>query len=106
MKPPALAGGVFTYIILNSFDGIIQEFKTDSGGLFGHANSQFAISVGAANYLETPAFDSPVPLLQYFSSAGGTPWMLDLNGNVIDNPVIPEKPDVVAPDDVNTTFFE
>lgn len=104
-KASGASPSLLKYIILNSFDGIIQEFKTDSSGLFGHANSKLAITVGAANYLDTPAFGTPFPLLEYFSSAGGTPWVLDLNGNVLANPSIPEKPDVVAPDNVNTTFF-
>jgi len=104
-KASGMSPGLLKYIILNSFDGIIQEFKTDSSGLFGHANSKHAITVGAANYLETPAFGTPFPLLEYFSSAGGTPLVLDLNGNILSNPSIPEKPDVVAPDNVNTTFF-
>jgi subtilisin family serine protease len=104
-KPYGASPRLLKYIILNSFDGIIQEFKTDSSGLFGHANSKFAITIGAANYLDTPAFGTPIPLLEYFSSAGGTPLRLDSAGNVIGNPSIPEKPDVVAPDDVNTTFF-
>ena len=93
------------YIILNSFDGIIQEFITDSSAIFGHANSESALTVGAANYLETPIFGSTPPLLQSYSSAGGTPILLDLNGQVQTNPYIPKKPDIVAPDNVNTTFF-
>lgn len=58
----------FKYIILNSFDGIIQEYQTNSGGLFGHANTEAAITVGASNYQETPAFGVTPPLLQYYSS--------------------------------------
>ncbi len=104
-KASGASPGLLKYIILNSFDDIVQEFKTNSSGLFGHANSGYAITVGAANYLETPAFGAPFPLLEYFSSAGGTPLILDLNGNALGNPFIPEKPDVVAPDNVNTTFF-
>ncbi|NOX42361.1 MAG: S8 family serine peptidase [Gammaproteobacteria bacterium] len=93
------------YIILNSFEGIIQEFQTDSSALFGHANSESALTVGAANYVETPVFGTSPPLLEIFSSAGGTPLVFDLNGAVLSNPFVAKKPDVVAPDDVNTTFF-
>ncbi len=104
-KASGASPGLLKYIILNSFEGIIQEYQTDSGGVFGHANSVSALSVGAANYRETPAFGTSPPLLEYFSSAGGTPLVLDANGNVFSDPVIPEKPDIVAPDDVQTTFF-
>lgn len=92
------------YIILNSFDGIIQEYQTYSGSLFGHANTEAAISVGASNYQETPAFGITPPLLQTYSSAGGQAVKFDINGEAI-APIIPKKPDIVAPDNVNTTFF-
>ncbi|MCU7920771.1 MAG: S8 family serine peptidase [Candidatus Thiodiazotropha sp. (ex Epidulcina cf. delphinae)] len=100
-KPPNL----LKYIILNSFDGIIQEYETSSSAIFGHANSKSALTVGAANYAETPEFGVSPPLVQLFSSAGGTPVMFDLSGTVLSNPYIPQKPDIVAPDNVNTTFF-
>lgn len=97
--------GLLKYIILNSNDGIIQEFVTGSSSIFGHANSESAITVGAANYKETPEFGTVPPLLQSYSSAGGTPLLLELNAEVIANPILPKKPDLVAPDNVNTTFF-
>jgi subtilisin family serine protease len=93
------------YIILNSFDGIIQEYVTSSSAIFGHANSESALTVGAANYIETPTFGTTPPLLQSYSSAGGTPILLDLSGAVRLNPYTPKKPDIIAPDNANTTFF-
>ncbi len=100
-KSPTL----FKYIILNSIEGIISEYQTNSGAVFGHANSNSAITIGAANYLDTPSFGQASPLLQSYSSAGGTALVLDFKGNVLRNSVIPKKPDVIAPDNVNTTFF-
>jgi len=103
-KAAGVAPQSFKYIILNSEDGIIQEYQTHTGGIFGHANSESAITVGASNYLETPAFGVIPPLLQYYSSAGSQTIKLDINGNLIE-PRTPQKPDIVAPDNVNTTFF-
>jgi subtilisin family serine protease len=97
--------GLFKYIILNSIEGIISEYQTDSSGLFGHANSESSLTIGAANYLETPEFGVSPPLLQSYSSAGGTSLVFNSDGTIISNPSIPQKPDVVAPDNVNTTFF-
>ncbi|MCU7922946.1 MAG: S8 family serine peptidase [Candidatus Thiodiazotropha sp. (ex Dulcina madagascariensis)] len=99
------AGGAQTDLDIFIFDGIIQEYETSSGAIFGHANSKSALTVGAANYAETPEFGMSQPLVQLFSSAGGTPVMFDLSGTVLSNPYIPQKPDIVAPDNVNTTFF-
>ena len=93
------------YIILNSVNTIIQEYHTESSGLFGHANTPSAITVGAANYLETPEFGISPPLLQDFSSAGGLSLQFDATGHEIPTLFVAKKPDIIAPDNVNTTFF-
>jgi subtilisin family serine protease len=93
------------YIILNNTDGIIQEYGTKSGGLFGHANSISAITVGAANSRETPSFGISPPLLQHFSSAGGLAIKRNKKGERLNPPFVAKKPDIVGPDNVNTTFF-
>ncbi len=100
-KSPSL----FKYIILNSIDGIIKEYQTNSSALFGHANSKSAITVGAANYSDTPVFGVTPPLLRSFSSAGGTSLFFNPDGTKISPPTILKKPDIIAPDNVNTTFF-
>lgn len=93
------------YILFNRFDGNIAEYASNSGTIFGHANARAAITVGAGNYEETPAYGSDSPLLEYFSSAGGdTPWLFDPQGNRIETPYTPKKPDIIAPDNVNTEF--
>ena len=40
-----------------------------------------------------------------FSSAGGTPILFDTAGNRLANPIVRNKPRIVAPDGTNTTFF-
>ena len=58
--------GLMKYILFN-FNGTVQEFATNSGTVFGHANAVGAEAVGAARYtnsglwcfsagLETPFF--------------------------------------------------
>ncbi len=94
------------YILFNRFDGEFLEYATDSSSLFGHANSEKVITVGAGNYRETPAFGATEPLLEFFSSAGGTPWLFDQTGARVPHRQVPEKPNLIAPDNVNTPFFE
>ena len=50
----------------------INEFDTQSGTLFGHANAAGAAAVGAASYRNTREFGVFPPLLEPFSSAGST----------------------------------
>jgi len=83
----------------------IDEHATHSGTLFGHANAAGAEAVGAAYYLDTPEYGTNPPRLEYFSSAGGTPILFDANGTPLPAPELRMKPEIVAPDGVNTTFF-
>jgi PKD repeat protein len=77
---------------------------TDNSTLFGHANAAGAEAVGAADYLDTPRNGIAPPLLESFSSKGGTPILFDTTGNPIPA-LVRQKPEIVAPDGVNTTFF-
>jgi Subtilase family len=84
----------------------INEFDTQSSTIFGHANAVGAEAVGAARYSNTPSFSVFPPILESFSSSGGTPNLFDLAGNRL---AIPDprshKPEIVAPDGIDTTFF-
>ncbi|MCC9604606.1 GEVED domain-containing protein [Blastopirellula sp. JC732] len=95
-----------TRIKYNIFSGnmVINEYATDSGTAVGHSNAAYAMSVGAAYYVDTPEFGTSPPQLESFSSAGGTPILIDQNGLRID-PVIRQNVDIVAPDGTDTTFF-
>jgi len=77
----------------------------NGGTIIGHANAEGALAVGAAYYEETPAFGTNPPLLESFSSHGGTSVLLDTNGNPLSAPDDRMKPEFVAPDGVDTTFF-
>ncbi|BCX82759.1 large repetitive protein [Methylomarinovum caldicuralii] len=76
--------------------------------IVGHANADGAMAVGAISYRETPFFGicSSLGRIEPFSSAGGVPVYFDANSNPLENaPVIRQKPDLVAVDETNTTFF-
>ncbi len=73
--------------------------------IVGHSKAEGAISTGAAFYLQTPAYGAPTPAVEGFSSMGGVPNYYDINGNRI-APLIRKKPDIVAPDGGNTSFFD
>ena len=49
----------------------IDDYPTNSGTIYGHANAAGAEAVGAAFYLDTPAFSGLAPVLESYSSAGG-----------------------------------
>jgi Subtilase family/Secretion system C-terminal sorting domain len=75
-----------------------------SGTIFGHPKAAGAIATGAAWYQETPAYGVDPALIEYYSSYGGIPNYFDIEGNRI-TPLIRKKPDLTAPDGVNTSFF-
>ncbi|MFT3932304.1 MAG: S8 family serine peptidase [Chitinophagaceae bacterium] len=72
--------------------------------LVGHAKADGAIATGAAFYANTPAYGVDTPKVEWFSSLGNVPNYFDLAGNRI-APVIRKKPEITAPDGVNTSFF-
>jgi hypothetical protein len=80
-----------------------NEFQPNSGTVNGHPNAASAITCGAADYRFTPVFGTPLTVLQPFSSAGGMTVRFNTNGQVI-NAVRP-KPEIVATDNGNTSFF-
>ncbi|MGV3588378.1 MAG: T9SS type A sorting domain-containing protein [Adhaeribacter sp.] len=86
-----------------------QEHNTKSSTIYGHSNAQNAIAVGASAWFNTPPFNANVarPVINNFSSAGGTPVIYTLSGArlPLNNSSIRKKPEVVGPDGGNTTFF-
>src|SRR4029077_12408021 len=84
----------------------INNFSTQSSTIFGHPNAVGAETVGAARYSNTPAFNVFPPILEFFSSSGSTPILFDLAGNRLALADLRSyKPEIVAPDGVDTTFF-
>ncbi|MFM7217922.1 MAG: S8 family serine peptidase, partial [Bacteroidota bacterium] len=72
---------------------IFNEYTSGSSTIVGQGNANGAITLGASNYFNTPAFGVNPPVVQNFSSRGGT----------IVNGVVRNKPDLVAPNGGNST---
>ncbi len=92
----------------------IDQQGANAGTCVGHSNVQGAIGTGASAYFNTPEFNDfrvalganplEIALISAFSSAGGTPLLLDSEGNQIE-PLLTNNPFVVGPDGANTSFF-
>jgi subtilase family protein/hemolysin type calcium-binding protein len=99
------APGLMKTVLFGSSTLTINEFGTQSGTSFGHSAARGGLGVGAADYRDTPAFGQSPPLIENFSSAGGTPILFDTAGNRLATPEIRQQPDITAPDGTDTTFF-
>ena len=73
--------------------------------LFGHAASRNALAVGAYVYDNGITPSAFTPQLEAYSSAGPVTIVFDTAGNRLATPEIRNKPDISAPDCVETTFF-
>jgi subtilisin family serine protease len=90
---------VLKYVLsTNSKVGTIDEYATSSGTVTGHAAASGAVAVGAVPYYSPDTIEP-------FSSWGDVAIYFDAAGNRLATPELRHKPDVVAPDNVNTTFF-
>ncbi len=83
---------LFKYILFRG-EGTITSNVQGTGTVIGQANDVNAIAVGAVLYSNTPAYGTTPPTIASFSSRGGT----------LVNGVNTNKPDIVAPNGVNTT---
>eukprot|EP00899_Mesostigma_viride_P006514 jgi/Mesvir1/15864/Mv03410-RA.2 len=85
-----------------------ETFPTYSSTVFAHPAAELAVSVGAAFYGDTPAFNPNLTsaILEPYSSKGGTRILFDEQGNHLGpRGVIRATPSVVGPDGGDTTFF-
>jgi subtilisin family serine protease len=84
----------------------VEEYDQEVQTLYGHPNAASAIAVGAVAWFLTPRANPDLdrPLVQSFSSVGGTPILFDQTGRPT-APIVRPKPDLVGPDGTNTTFF-
>ena len=85
----------------------ITQFVTASPTIQGHPLAESAMAVGAAPYYRTTLCGNySTASLELFSSAGGDPFLFDLHSAApLAKSFIPQKPQIVAPDRGNNTFF-
>jgi len=95
-------GGRLKYVSSNPYV-VINEFATNSPTSYGHANAAGVLAIGAVDALITPTPTQP----QFYSSFGGVCIHFDAAGQSVTPPCTTprQKPDIVGPDNVNTTFF-
>jgi len=72
---------------------------------FGHPNAARAIATGAVPFFRTAAFGVNPPIIQSYSSRGGTPIYFNTAGVRLASPITRQKPEIAAPDGGNTSFF-
>lgn len=90
--------------------GVIYEYVNDGSQsnepstIYGQPNAEGAIAVGAAQISRNPLLRVKPPMLEDFSSRGGTPILLDAQGNRLSRPEIRQKPEIIAPNGVKTTL--
>lgn len=84
----------------NSVPGI-----SGASTVYGHANAAGASAVGAVLYTDAPLFYGNPLVPEPFSSVGGTDILFDTAGTRLGTPVDRMKPNIMAPDGTNTTFF-
>ncbi|HEU4607648.1 MAG TPA: S8 family serine peptidase, partial [Chitinophagaceae bacterium] len=84
----------FKYVIFRG-NPLSIEYQTGATTIVGQANAKGAIAVGAVNYFNTPALGGTLAIAPY-SSIGGT----SVRTNILE---ARNKPDVAAPDGVNTS---
>ncbi|MDB5296781.1 MAG: hypothetical protein JWO31_2764, partial [Phycisphaerales bacterium] len=95
--------GAMKYV--NQGQGEIAAYATNSGTTFGHPTAAAGAGVGAAYYEDTPGFGTTPPVMESFSSAGGTPILFDAAGARLATPDQRPQPRFTSVDGTDTTFF-
>jgi len=92
------------YIVYAPETTYIAQYATYSSTIVGHANAEGAIAVGAMSYRQAPLFNGD-SFIESFSSVGGTAIYFSADGSRLSSPDYRTKPEIVAVDDIDTTFF-
>jgi hypothetical protein len=83
----------------------VVDFPDNADTSSGHSMASSSVAIGAAFYGNTPEFGVTPPVVEPFSARGNGTVLFDTAGNRYGTPVIRHKPNLVAPDGGNTSFF-
>ncbi len=93
-------GGDIVFLRKGDIEAVDEGFN---GTIYGHRAAEGAITLAAMNYTLSPEFGG-TPRIEDFSSYGGLPKIRNSKGERM--PLeIRQKPELTAPDAVNTSFF-
>jgi hypothetical protein len=83
------------------FGGTVDPMAVGEGSasIYGHSVATGAVVTGAVSY-DRPSFTET-----YSALGGNMPILFDATGRRLPTPEFRQKPDLVAPDNVDTTFF-
>ena len=102
----AVAPGTFKYLMMSGGSTINDaNAGIGSGSAYGHAIDPAANSVGAIAAASAPA-NGGNGQVEYFSSSGPGLILFDGTGTKLTTPLVPNKPNFVAPDGVQTDVFK
>lgn len=96
--------GLIKLFYANTDPSLSYQDKESSTSI-GPGLAANAIAVGAAEFYQTPACDISPPPLAQFSSRGGVPTIFSASGARLAAPAVRQKPEIVAPQNGNTSFF-
>jgi subtilisin family serine protease len=101
------APGLIKLVVADDGAGSIIDtsLATHSPTLQGHPGAAGAAAVAAAFFPDTPLCGTSPAVLEFFSSKGGDPILFSTTGQRLATPVYRQKPNVTAPDGINTSFF-
>jgi hypothetical protein len=88
--------GLMKMVNVGSSSVTIDEYSTGGGTSWGHSAALGCLGVGAANFRNTPVFGVNPPLIENFSSAGGTPILFDTAGNRLSTAQVRQQPDITG----------
>lgn len=101
----SVAPGIFKYLLMSGGSTINDpNAGKGSGAAYGHAINPSANSVGAIAADSAPA-NGGNGQVEYFTSSGPGMILFDGTGAKLSTPLVPNKPNFVAPDGIKTNVF-
>jgi hypothetical protein len=110
--PQAQLPGYYEFVgsdssdLQSAIDSFTTGYKGTTTAVVGHSAFSQAISTGAVNFSDAPAYSNKQPLpTESYSSSGPALEARDANGTLLATPVVEQVPNVSGVDNNNTSFF-